>query len=94
MFWLSDHVKLRWIFVIDQNQAWAKKEGLRAIHILKYIQLCQDTKNFHIGQVYSVEFEFTEKIFFWSLLRPVLDFKYNGEDLGRSEQTGPSNTSF
>ncbi len=76
------------------QQAWAKKEGLRAIHILKYIQLCQDTKNFHIGQVYSVEFESTEKFIFWSLPRPVLNFEFNGEDLGRSEQIGPSNISF
>ncbi len=33
-------------------------------------------------------------IFFWSLPRPVLDFEFNEEDLGRSEQIGPSNTSF
>jgi hypothetical protein len=54
----------------------------------------QETKNFHIGQVYSVEFESTENFFFWSLPRPVLDFEFNGEDLGRSEQIGPSNISF
>ncbi len=52
-------------------------DGLREGHILKYIQVCQDTKYFHIGQVYSVEFESTEIFIFWSLPRLVLDFEFN-----------------
>ncbi len=76
------------------NQAWAKKEGLRAIHILKQIQLCQDIENLHIGQVYSVEFGPAEKIYFRSLPGSVLDFKLKLEDLDRSKQIRPSNISI
>ncbi len=79
--------------LIDQNFAEFKSAAIPAIYYT-VCQLYQDIEIFHIGHVYSVDFETTDKIFFRSLPGSVLDYEVNGEDLNRSKLIKTSNTSF